>query len=142
MANKQQRFIVVAYPIDGHIRAVMNPIQWRQERRGLREVPGQRGPIEHVTIVLNTIDTMRCRHNRPEVFHQEFSVSAVPFTNLLHLFKGEGILGFHWSSRAEGVHQAADGSSLLKKMPIILIKHSLLSVFNTENNTFFISTSP
>lgn len=68
MANEQQRFIVVAYPIDGHIRAVMNPIQWRQERRGLREVPGQRGPIEHVTIVLNTIDTMRCRHNRPEVF--------------------------------------------------------------------------
>lgn len=67
MANKQQRFIIVAHPIDGHVRTVMNPIQRRQERRGLREVPGQGGPIEHVPIVLDTTDTMRCRHNLPEV---------------------------------------------------------------------------
>lgn len=113
MANKQQRFIVVAYPIDGHVCAVMNPIQRRQEWRGLREVPGQRGLIEHVPIVLNTIDTMRGRHNRPEVFHVlRVLVSAVPFTNLFHLFKGERILGFHWPSGAEGVYQAAHGSNL------------------------------
>lgn len=115
MANKQQRFVVVAHPIDGHVCAVMNPIQWRQEWRGLREVPGQHGPIEHVAIVLDTMDTMRCRHKRTEMFHlSRVFVSAVPFTNLVHPFKGERILGFHWPSRAEGVNQAADGSNLSK----------------------------
>lgn len=97
----------MAYPIDGHVCAVMNSIQWRQEWCGLREVPGQRGPIEHVPIVLNTIDTMRCRHDRPEVFHV-----AVPFTDLFHLFKRERILRCHRPSRAEGVYQAADVSNL------------------------------
>lgn len=95
----------------------MNPIQRRQERRGLREVPRQRGPIEHVPIVLNTIGTMRCGHNRPEVFHRSrVSASAVAFTDLFHLLKGERTLGFHRPSGAEGLRQAASASNLYKSI--------------------------
>lgn len=65
----QQKFIVKAYPIDGHICTVMNPIQWRDKWRRLGEVPGQRGPIKHVSIVLNTMDMTGCRHNSLEVLH-------------------------------------------------------------------------
>lgn len=104
MANKQQRFIVVAYPIDGYVGPVMNSIQRRQERRGPREVSGQCGPIKHVSIVLNTIDTTRCRCNLPEVFHVSRGLERViPVAYLLHLFKRQRILGFQRASGAEGV---------------------------------------
>lgn len=61
---RQQKIIVKAYPIDGHICTVMNPIQWRDKWRGLGEVPGQRGPIQHKSIVLHTIDMTGCRHKQ------------------------------------------------------------------------------
>lgn len=66
---RQQKFIVKAYPIDGHICTVMNPIQWRDKWRGHWEVPGQRGSIKHISIVLNTIDMTGCRQNSLEVLH-------------------------------------------------------------------------
>lgn len=59
----QQKFIVSAYPIDRHICTVMNPIQRRDEGRGLWQLPGQSGPIQHVSIVLNTIHMTACGHN-------------------------------------------------------------------------------
>lgn len=81
----QQKFIVKAYPIDGHICTVMNPIQWRDKWRGLWEVPGQCGPIQHVSIVLNTIDMTGCRHNSLEVLHvsRGFTVATTLVSPLL-----------------------------------------------------------
>lgn len=65
----RQRIIVEAHPIDGHICTVMNPIQRRDKWRGLWEVPGQHGPIQHVSIELNTMNVAGCRRNSLEVLH-------------------------------------------------------------------------
>jgi len=77
---RQQKIIVKAYPIDGHICTVMNPIQWRDKWRGLGEVPGQRGPIEHKSIVLHTIDMTGCRHkqSRSSPCFKRFTTLVLP----------------------------------------------------------------
>lgn len=82
LIGQKQKFIVKAYPIDGHICTVMNPIQWRDKWRGLWEVPGQRGPIQHVSIVLNTINMTGCRHNSLEVLHFSRGLLPLPHQSL------------------------------------------------------------
>lgn len=118
---RQQKFIVKAYPIDGHICTVMNPIQWRDKWCWLWEVPGQRGPIKHVSIVLNTIDVTGCRHSRSSPCFKRFTVTTtllfVAFRHtpyLFHLFKRQRILGCHWPEGRDGVQQIADVANLEK----------------------------
>lgn len=121
-----QKFIVEAYPIDGHICTVMNPIQWRDKGRGLWEVPGQCGPIQHVSIVLNTIDMTGCRHNSLEILHVSRGLLSLTSPSpvvafrqtpyLFHLFKCQRIVGFHWPEGWEGVQEAVDVANLDKSI--------------------------
>lgn len=125
-----------AYPIDGHICSVMNPIQWRDKWCGLWEVLGQRGLIQHVSIVLNTIDMTGCRHTTVQSFcmfqevycHHDISPSLVVAfrwtSYLFYLFKCQRILRFDGSQRWEGVQETADITNLLKSL--------LLTTFCTD----------
>ena len=50
--------IVSSYPIDGDVGAVMNSIQRRYEWSGFPQLPRQFGPIQHISIVLYTMENM------------------------------------------------------------------------------------
>lgn len=139
----QQKFIVKAYPIDGHICTVMNPIQWRDKWRGLWEVPGQCGLIQHVSIVLkhNRHDRLQTQQSRSSPCFKRFTVTATPGRPLLlpsdrhcTCFISSNVRGYwDWTGpRGERVFSRLLTLPTWKNVYIINVNHSNLSIFCSE----------